>query len=592
LISRCAQTPSRLPAPSRGCRGLSDPRSEGREFTSRPGHHLAPPRADRAARALLTTLALALALLLPACSSGYVADARLIGLVARAEFGLAREVLHTQNSQQGDERTDLLYATKRGMMALADGLPDAADLDFEAVFETLRTQGLNDDRTTESIFVTEEGTRIWKGEPFEQALAYTAIALADASRADWGNTRAAAENALFHLREYADTTTADDPEYQPVESSFALGYLLHGIAALEMHRREEAEESLAKAVASRPALATVRDTLLAGDYDTILVVDYGLGPRREAVGNGGVGVRYSPRTRSDDAPLTVHFADAAYAIPQACDVNEMSRDARWQSRESIRRFKQGLGEGLMIGGAVLATTGGTGGDDDIARLAIGAGLVALGAISQSNARADTRHNELLPQRVYIAPITLNGHEGPVRVAVESHAGATMTLHGLALRTPGEHLLRYVRLPLDPVEWADSPEILYANDATGPLDAPTLPWIMGGYDLRNPTPETALDNERAGLALGLTGDTLGEVRELYRAEGIRLFPMDDARLVSGHITEGGHSLYTPLPGTTGFTRLFAREHARYNPTTDQLRNAIASQNPQDDSAAQRPQEASR
>jgi hypothetical protein len=195
--------------------------------------------------------------------------------------------------------------------------------------------------------------------------------------------------------------------------------------------------------------------------------------------------------------------------------------------------------------------------------------------------------------VYVAPVLLGGERGPVRLEVEGHPGSRMTLHGLSARAPGESVLRYVRLPLDRVDWADAPRVLYANDATGPLDAPTLPWIVGGLDLRSPTHQVALDYEHAGLSLGLTGDTLGELRELYRAEGIRLFPMDDTRLVGGHITEGGHSLFTPLPGTTGFTRLFAREHGPYQPTTDQLRDAIARHDstPEND-AADRPQEDSR
>ncbi len=522
---------------------------------------------------------LGLVALLTGCSSsGYQADARLLGLVARAEFGRAREVLARQTPDT-DRRNDLLYATKRGLMALADGLPDAADRDFEIVFETLRTQGLNADRTTESIFVNEEGVRIWKGEPFEQALAYAAIALADASRGDWGNTRASAVNALFHLREYDETgSDSGDFGYRPVASDFALGYLLKGIAALEMFRPEEAEEELANAVAADAALAPVRDTLLAGDYDTILVIDYGFGPRREAVGAGGVAVRYVPRTRSDNAALAVSFAGNTQRFPQACDVNAMALDARWQSRESIRRFKQGLGEAMVMGGLVLASTGGTDDDDDIARLAAGAGLMLLGSIAQSNSRADTRHNELLPQRVYVVPLMLDGYSGPLRVQVDNRADSLMTLHGLQLgRIPHETVLRYVRLPSARVEWAGADEIMYANDATGALPEPTLPWIMGGRDARFPTQEVVFDAERAGLevfsATDPITDTLGEIRELYRAEGIRLFPPDDTRLVTGHIFEGGHSLYTPLPGTTSFTRLFARRHAPYQPRTDQLRDFL-------------------
>lgn len=502
----------------------------------------------------------------------------MLGFAARAEFGRARELLATQTPS--NTRTDLLNATKRGMMALADGLPDAADRDFEVVFETLRTQGLNADRTTESIFVNEEGVRIWKGEPFEQAMAYTAIGLADASRGDWGNLRATSENALFHLRDYSESdTTSEEIEYRSVRSDFALGYLLKGIAAIEMHRREEAEEELGRAVAANAALATVRDTLLAGDYDTILVVDYGFGPRREAVGDGGVAVRYSPRTRSDNAAVSVTFGSGTKRFPPACDVNTMALDARWQSRESIRRFKKGFGDAMLLGGLVLASTGGTEGDDDIARLAAGAGMMAIGAIAQSNSRADTRHNELLPQRVYVVPFTLGGHTGPVRVQVDNRPESLMTLHGLGLgRVPGETLFRYVRLPTSRVEWAAADTIEYANDATGGLPAPSLPWILGGRDARYPTQEVAYDAERAGLrtrsATDPITDTLGEIRELYRAEGIRLFPPDDTRLVTGHIFEGGHSLFTPLPGTTGFSRLFARRHSPYRPETEQLREFIA------------------
>ena len=297
------------------------------------------------------------------------------------------------------------------------------------------------------------------------------------------------------------------------------------------------------------------------------------------MGAGGVAVRYSPRTRSDNAALAVSFAGSTQRFPQACDVNAMALDARWQSRESIRRFKQGLGEAMVMGGLVLASTGGTDGDDDIARLAAGAGLMLLGTIAQSNSRADTRHNELLPQRVYVVPLLLDGYSGPVRVQIDNRPDSLMTLHGLQHgRIPHETVLRYVRLPSARVEWAAADGVLYANDATGALPEPTLPWIMGGRDVRFPTQEVVYDAERAGIGVSSTTDPitdmLGEIRELYRAEGIRLFPPDDTRLVTGHIFEGGHSLFTPLPGTTGFTRLFARRHAPYQPKTDQLHNFLA------------------
>jgi hypothetical protein len=65
-------------------------------------------------------------------------------------------------------------------------------------------------------------------------------------------------------------------------------------------------------------------------------------------------------------------------------------------------------------------------------------------------------------------------------------------------------------------------------------------------------------------------------------------MDDQRLVTGHIFENGHSLFTPLPGTTGFTRLFAREHGQYLPTnaeTEALVAELASEQPQTQTSAE-------
>ncbi len=533
-------------------------------------------------------LMMGLLLVLPACTQGYHADARLLSLVSRAEFGRARGMLTTQTPTPAHHRDDLLMLTKQGMLAMADGVPDAADRFYEPVFDILRTQGLNDDRTTDSIFVSEEGVRIWKGEPFEQALTFAAMAENDAMRSDWGNMRASILNAMFHLRDYSKVPDVhvNNPDetigYVPVETNFALGYLLEAIAELELHRMADAGDALAAALAIDPTLEPVVETLQRGQYDTILIVDAGLGPRREAVGNAGTAIAYVPRSPSDSAPLRVTIGNTADADdpnapiwhwPVACDVNEMALDMRWQSLQSIRQFKAGLGQAMQLGGLILASTGDTrGGDDDLARLGAGLSLVALGAIAENNARADTRHNELLPQRVYIAPITLGQHTGPVHVSVLNHPAWHMTLFGLDHRKPGEHLVRYVRLPTREVNWAQARGILYGNDITGPIDHPTLPFLLGGLDgrtLDGPYAQTIMhEYELAGLPVDISPEDL---QELYRKEGITQYPLDDQRFVTGHIFEGGHSLYTPLAGTTGFTRLVAHRHRPYEPHSSALIN---------------------
>ena len=83
---------------------------------------------------------------------------------------------------------------------------------FREVYDVLRTRGINDDKTVQSV-VFYEGVKLWKGEPFEQALALSYVAMTQASLGSWDNARAATDNALFFLRDFTDEGEDDlDPQ--------------------------------------------------------------------------------------------------------------------------------------------------------------------------------------------------------------------------------------------------------------------------------------------------------------------------------------------------------------------------------------------
>ena len=65
----------------------------------------------------------------------------------------------------------------------------------------IRDRGLNKDKTVRSVVFTE-GVKVWKGEPFEQAMALVYYGFVQASQGSWDNARAAASNALFYLRDF------------------------------------------------------------------------------------------------------------------------------------------------------------------------------------------------------------------------------------------------------------------------------------------------------------------------------------------------------------------------------------------------------
>ncbi len=101
-----------------------------------------------------------------------------VGVGSRAEWRGASGLRAARTASGA--RGGLLRAARRGVVARADGLPDAADRDFEVVFETLRPQGLNADRPPASRLVTEEGVRLWQRTPSAQAMPYPAHGLPDA----------------------------------------------------------------------------------------------------------------------------------------------------------------------------------------------------------------------------------------------------------------------------------------------------------------------------------------------------------------------------------------------------------------------------
>ncbi len=169
-------------------------------------------------------------------------------------------------------------------MTLAEGIPDAGEETANQLFALLRTQGLNEDKTAASV-VFNEGVKVWKGEPFEQAIAYHTIAMQKAMRGEWDNARAAAESSLFLLKDFSAAVGKDAPPvdlakaaaekdkesagsgsellnsgYVAGQTDFALGYIVSGVANRALHRAQEANDNFAAAAIANPDLADLART--------------------------------------------------------------------------------------------------------------------------------------------------------------------------------------------------------------------------------------------------------------------------------------------------------------------------------------------
>ncbi|MEM1166301.1 MAG: hypothetical protein AAGI30_08425 [Planctomycetota bacterium] len=519
-----------------------------------------------------------------------------IGAVSAGDFGTLRETIAASLSTV-DEKESMLQRHKLVLMSLADGTPESGAVAADDVYQLLRTQGVNEGAEGGIFLLSEDAVRTWKGDPHEQAMAFAHLAAFDAMRRDWGNARSSASAGLFQIRDFSEAIVkgraiptqrgplpqgaagdraaiaveaaerGDDPAYAFVRSDFELGYLMKAIASDQIGETGERDEALAAAVSLAPRLGPLAERVRTGDYNTVFFVDFGLGPEKVRAPYDPVIALYRPITRSDLGTLAVTVDGRSEGdVAIATDVNRLAQDVRWAGYEDLRRAKDNFGNALIAGGAITAAS-----LDNDTGAAVGLGLIAAGLIQKATSGADTRYNELIPQRTYIAVANLTpGALHRVELAIVNRPESQLILPVVPGPTDHSARLHYVRLPgggpgVPNGPWAVSGEINYANDVTGPIaPAPSLdnlPWIIGGRCVRTPNADVLAEYHANGLPRRYQ---LEDLYSWYELEGIQIAGRLVDAPVGRHVLEGGTWLYTPAPGSAGFARLFGAVRAPYRP----------------------------
>ncbi|MGD9691140.1 MAG: hypothetical protein AB7K52_11530 [Phycisphaerales bacterium] len=533
---------------------------------------------------------------------GYTRDANTVALTAQGQFGQAREAAMARASRKPDDRSYMLDRAKILALSLADGVPEAAEPVADRMYDFLRSQGVNADKDVASFFFDQGSVRIWKGEPFEQAMSLTYIGILDGSRGSWGNLRASVNNALFQVRDLSRAIAAAESSGQvktsgsadaedrekviaaaslaekepgrdgsieqfvtPQPSDFELAYILKLIASRRLGTGEE-EEIEAQLTRVAPRLSELARFARSGDYNLVLVVDYGMAPEKYRTGTDGAIAAFRPTTQSTTQGLVARVEGRASSFPIVTDLNRLAQDLRWNNLEDMRRAKSAIGTAMIIGGATAAAV-----SNDSTTQLVGLGVLLAGLAMKASAGADVRHIEVFPQRSYVALLKLDDPLNTIELMIDGSAETRMLLASVPRPPDGELMLRYVRLPMNPGPWATSGRVFYDNDASpadvpgagSPADAGNFPWILGGRCVRTPSEEVLASYQRSGY---LTGMNLSDLIALYREEGIRIagYAGPEEGEIGRHILEGGTWLYTPQAGTAGFARLYGIQHPPYTP----------------------------
>jgi hypothetical protein len=547
--------------------------------------------------------AAAMLVVLAGCSS-YKPDGQVVGLVQADEFGRARERVAAGAKPTPSDRNFILDRMKLLTLSVADGVPEASEAYADRLYDMLRSQGLNEDKTIGTFLAGEAATRVYKGEPYEQALAYSYVSIFDATQGEWGNARTSADDSLFLLRDFsealqesakaaegggtsaaeqvaqrealikeaqksnpkANATDSLGVDYRAVASDFEFGYVMKAIAARALGESEELREATATLKQIAPSLSNLADTIATGNYNTVVVTTYGLPPQKTGSGMDNAIAIYPATTPSGSESLVITADGKTSNWPVVTDVNRMAADVRWNNLEDMRLAKSYIGTGLLVGGATVAAVS----NDRGAQLA-GLGIALAGLAMKATASADTRHNETFPQRLYVSLMNLSDVAVPIAIQIDNKPETRVTLPAVTGPARGKVALHYVRLPMRQVPWADAQGVAFANDATGDLAAPTLPYILGGRCVRVPTQELMATYYKAGLPSDVT---LAQLLDVYREEGIMIVGISDIGEPRRHILEGGNWLFTPDRASVGFVRLFCGEHSAYIPRSAAAQELIA------------------
>jgi tetratricopeptide (TPR) repeat protein len=353
----------------------------------------------------------------------------------------------------------VLNNCRLGSAALTSYHLDEAEAAFLRAYEVINSVGVNDGGRSLGAVLVDEKIKIWKGEPFERAMANFYLGLIYYIHQDYGNARAAFENALFKLRDYSDESAKKD-QYREQESNFVVATIMLGKCWQHLGRDDLAHANFDHARELRPELADLGSFDRNAQANLLLVVDYGYGPKKVTNDDGAIvgfgpppwqaGIIPRPRVVMDGQALD----DRPFNRP-TIDLLAMAQDRKWQSIDTIRTIKSVVGTGLLYGGAFEGMRG-IGGRGSAQRrdLTAAAALIGAGLLLKATSQADVRQWEMLPRTTFILPLHVPPGTHNITVDFSEVGGQRQEWRNIPVPEQGEatYYIRMQRWKEGPFDW--------------------------------------------------------------------------------------------------------------------------------------------
>lgn len=336
---------------------------------------------------------------------------------------------------------------------------DDAQAAFLRAYEVINSVGVNNGGRSLGAVLVDEKMKIWKGEPYERAMANFYLGLTYYIQHDYNNARAAFENSLFKLRDYASDTQEASGNYSEQESTFVIAMVMLGRCWQRLGRDDLAKANFDRVRELRPDLAALADEQTEAQSNLLLVVEFGHGPLKATTDDGAVvGFVPTPAQAGRIPPPKVildgELVDTSAFREPPIDLLQMAQERRWQDIDTIRAVKSAVGTGLLVGGGVesargITGSGGRGRTDAI----VGASLLAAGVLLKATSQADTRSWETLPRTIFLLPLRVAPGTHDVTVEFPRAGGLRTTVRNIHVPDQGDatYDVRVVRYSADPNE---------------------------------------------------------------------------------------------------------------------------------------------
>ncbi len=402
------------------------------------------PRRPSARRAVFGLALLAVPLALGGCHSPNMRVRRAVTLYYMGDYPQAQQTLAPEISRKN--KNFVLNNCRYGSCAIAAGNLRDAQLAFYNAYEVMNSVHTNTVGRTLGAAVVYEGIKVWKGQPYERAMAHYYLGLIYLIKNHFNDARAAFANSLFRLRAYGRSRrdARAGHRYGWIDSNFTLGYFGLGLCYQELGRHALARANFRRAEQLNPALAPAVQMMRRRGANTVIFVDYGMGPRPAPHGWYGEKSAFVPTVaEAGPVPPVAAYADGrllpASGYDAAVDTLALAQDKRWDSMDTLRETKAVIGTGLVAGGLGTAMIAGDRNDGEVGL--IGLGAAALGMALTASSRVDVRYWEMLPRAVMVVPAALTPGPHTIQVAMAGSACQPFTVR---VRRRGLTVL-YVRL---------------------------------------------------------------------------------------------------------------------------------------------------